>query len=161
MTRKVLILLSIFYFCIELTCVNAQGVLTASGGEDTGGGSVSYSVGQLVCATDEGSNGSIAPGVQQPYEISFVSGFNEILGITLECTIFPNPATDFLTLNIKDYFNKKLSYLLFDNTGKLLEIKEIKDVETVIVMTNLVSSIYFLKITDGQKEFKTFKIIKK
>jgi hypothetical protein len=40
-----------------------------AGGEATGsGGSVSYSVGQVVYTTNTGINGSVAQGVQQPYE---------------------------------------------------------------------------------------------
>ena len=127
MTRKKLILLSVFYISIGLHCVNAQGELTASGGEATGsGGKVSYSVGQLVCTTDEGSNGSIAPGVQQPYEISeIIRDPNYVLDITLECRVYPNPASDFLTLNIDNLNNKKLSYFLFNSNGTLIENKEI------------------------------------
>ncbi len=162
MTQKVLILLSVFYLCIGLSCVHAQSVINTSGGEANGsGGSVSFSVGQLVCSTDEGSNGSIAPGVQQPFEISEItSDPNSIIAIALECKVFPNPATDFLTLNIDNFNNKKLSYFLYNSNGTLIENKEIKDNETIIEMTKLISSIYFLKITEGQRELKTFKIIK-
>jgi hypothetical protein len=162
MSPKKLILLAVFYFSIGLLCVNAQGELTASGGEAAGsGGTVSYSVGQLVCTTDEGSNGSIAPGVQQPYEISEIkSDPNNVLDITLECRVYPNPTTDFLTLNIDNLVNKKLYYILYNNSGSVIGNKEIKDSETIIDMTNLVSSLYFLKIIEGQRELKTFKIIK-
>ena len=162
MTRKKLILLSVFYIIIGLHCVNAQGELTASGGEATGsGGKVSYSVGQLVCTTDQGSNGSVAPGVQQAYEISeIISDPNNVLDITLECRVYPNPASDFLTLNIDNLNNNKLTYFLFNSNGTLVENKEIKDNETMIDMTRYVSSIYFLRITESQRELKTFKIIK-
>ena len=50
-----------------------QAVVTA-GAEATGtGGTVSYSVGQVVYQTHAGTNGSVAEGVQQPYEISVLS----------------------------------------------------------------------------------------
>jgi hypothetical protein len=162
MTQKRMILLSVFYLCIELTCLKAQGVINTSGGEATGsGGTVSFSVGQLVCETDEGSNGSIAPGVQQPYEISETSSDpNNVLDIALEYKIYPNPTTDVLTLTIDNVNNKQMSYFLYNSNGTLIENKEIKDNETIIDMSNYVSSMYFLKIMEGQRELKTFKIIK-
>ncbi|MCP4553263.1 MAG: T9SS C-terminal target domain-containing protein, partial [Bacteroidetes bacterium] len=62
---------------ILITCILLLGVVFAhgqttantSGGEASGsGGAVSYSVGQVVCQTYSGTNGSVAEGVQQPYE---------------------------------------------------------------------------------------------
>ena len=51
--------------------LHAQESPTAAGGEATGtGGTSSYSVGQVVYTTATGTNGSLAQGVQQPYEIS-------------------------------------------------------------------------------------------
>ncbi|MCB0409870.1 MAG: hypothetical protein KDD29_06595, partial [Flavobacteriales bacterium] len=51
--------------------VFAQENTVSSGGDALGvGGSASYSVGQVVYTTHTGVNGSIAQGVQQPYEIS-------------------------------------------------------------------------------------------
>jgi len=75
-------------------------------------------------------------------------------------TVYPNPTADNLTLQIKDFNNVKLTYQLFDMNGKLLENKKIIGNETSIVMSNLVPANYFLKVTKGNKEVKTFKIIK-
>jgi len=44
--------------------------------------------------------------------------------------------------------------------GKLLESKKIEGNQTSIVMSNLEPSAYFVKVTEGNKEVKTFKIIK-
>jgi Secretion system C-terminal sorting domain len=161
MNPKKLILLILFYFLIGFDVQAQEAIITSGGNASGSGGAVSFSVGQLVYATYNGSNGSIASGVQQAYEISeIISDPNNILNITLEYKIFPNPTTDFLTLNIANINNKKLSYFLYNSNGTLIENKEIKDNETVIVMAKLVSSIYFLKIIEGQRELKTFKIIK-
>ena len=46
----------------------AQNIIPASGGNATGsGGTVSYTVGQIVYVTDTGNTGSVIQGVQQPY----------------------------------------------------------------------------------------------
>ena len=101
-------------------------------------------------------------GVQQPYEISVISGIEQAKDINLICTAYPNPTTDYLTLKVENYDNENLSYQLFDISGKLLENKELTGNETTIGMANLVSATYFLKVVhaSSQQEIKTFKIIK-
>jgi hypothetical protein len=60
----------LFVTGIGITCLQAQEAIPASGGNGSGnGGSVSYSIGQVVDATYTGLSGSVAQGVQQPYEI--------------------------------------------------------------------------------------------
>jgi len=142
--------------------IQAQNAIPASGGNASdSGGTVSYSVGQIVYTTNTSvSSGSVAQGVQQPFEISVITAIEQAEYITLVCSVYPNPASDFLTLKIENYDNKSLSYKLFDANGKLLESKKVISNETIISMANLLPSIYFLKVTDNQKEIKTFKIIK-
>ena len=76
----------------------AQESANSSGGDASGkGGSVAYSVGQVVYTTNTGSKGTVAQGVQEPYEISIVLGIDN-LTINLELTAYPNPTTSYLTL---------------------------------------------------------------
>ena len=139
----------------------AQETIPAAGGDTTGiGGSVSYTVGQVLYSTNTGINGSVAEGVQQPYEISVVVGLEEGQDIKLVCTVYPNPATDLLTLETENPNNKNLFYQLYDITGILLISKKLIDIKTTIPMTNLPPATYLLKVTDNQKVVKTFKIIK-
>ena len=66
---------------ISLTIVGlqAQESTQTSGGEATGeGGTVNYTVGQVAYDTHTGTTGSVAEGVQQPYEISVVIGIEDI-----------------------------------------------------------------------------------
>jgi len=81
-------------------------------------------------------------------------------GISLELSVYPNPASNYLMLKVINIKSGKLTYQLFDSDGKLLENKEIVDVETTIQMYELSPAIYFLKVSDNDKEVKTFKIIK-
>ena len=140
----------------------AQQATTATGGNASGsGGTVAYSVGQVVYTTNKGgSNGTVVQGVQQPFEISVVTGIEEAKGINLAVSAYPNPTTDFLNLKVENYDNTNLSYQLFDISGKLLESKKITGNQTSIVMSNLVPATYFVKVTESNKEVKTFKIIK-
>jgi len=150
---------------IGLTSIEAQEAITAAGGNASGsGGSVSYSVGQVVYTGSTGTNGSVAQGVQQSYKISVVTGIEEAKGINLMVSAYPNPTTDFLNLKVDAYSTtlsiQSMSYQLFDISGKLLENKELTSNETTITMENRVAATYFVKVIQGNKEFKTFKIIK-
>ncbi len=156
---------------LGLTGLQAQTSINATGGDASGdGGSVSYSVGQMVYITNTGTNGSGAQGVQQPYEISVVTGIEEAIGISLSVRAYPNPTTDYLTLSIEDNVKTShdlslMSYQLYDIQGKLLQSEKITDNQTSIVMGNLVPGTYFVKVIAmaqgiANQEVKTFKIIK-
>ena len=161
MAHKALKISIVIVFVIGFTSLQAQSTNPASGGNASGsGGSVSYTIGQIVYTKNNGTNGSVAQGVQQPYEISVVTGIEEALGISLEIMVYPNPATDFVKLKIENYEVQNLRYQLYDINGSLLQDNKIVGKETNIVMSNYMSAAYFLKVTDKNKVVKTFKIIK-
>ncbi len=142
------------------TVLQAQESVNATGGNASGSeGSASYSVGQVVYTTNTGTNGSVAQGVQQPFEISVVTGIEETT-ISLFIFVYPNPTTDYLTLKVDKFELLTLSFQLFDMNGKLLQNKKVTDNETSINMSNLVPATYFVKVIEGNKELKTFKIIR-
>jgi hypothetical protein len=155
------LLIFLFPFTFVLSSAIAQETIPITGGNATGsGGSVSYTIGQTFYMTNTGSNGSVAEGVQQPFEISVVIGIEEASGITLLCSAYPNPTSDFLTLKVENFNFSDLSFQLFDTNGKLMETKKIESNESTISMTNLVTATYFLKIIQSKQEIKMFKIIK-
>ena len=80
-----LILSVTFLLGLGLTGLQAQEAVLASGGDTSGsGGSISYSVGQVVYTTNTGTSGySVAEGVQQPYEISVVTSLDKSINIKL------------------------------------------------------------------------------
>jgi len=164
MSLKKLKLTAVFLLFIGLTALKAQETIPASGGNATGsGGTVSFSVGQVVYTTNTGTNGSVAQGVQQPYEISIVTGLETVNGITLECSVYPNPAIDLLNLKIDAPTSlslQSMSYQLFDINGKPLEYRKITDVVTSIKMSGLPMAAYYLKLSENNTVVKTFKIIK-
>jgi hypothetical protein len=138
----------------------AQQATTATGGDATGsGGSVAYSVGQIVYTTHTGTTGSVAQGVQQPYEISVVLGIENSL-IDLDISAYPNPTTQNLTLSIGNDISENLHFQLCDLSGKIIERRKISNRTETIHMENLASGPYFLKVSNANNEVKIFKIIK-
>ena len=154
-------LITFILFGFGLPVVQAQNAIPATGGNASGsGGSVSYSVGQIVYTKNAGTNGTAAQGVQQPYEISVVTAIEKALDISLEMVVYPNPATDYIKLRISNYDIQNLRYQLYDINGSLLQDNKVESNETSIIMSNYLPSTYFLKISDKNKVVKTFKIIK-
>jgi hypothetical protein len=157
--RKIQNLMFMSCFCIAT--LNAQETIPATGGEVSGsGGTVSYSIGQITWNTFSGAIWTVAQGVQQPYEISVVTGMSEIGNTNLECTVFPNPTKRVVKLLVKSFDSKNLSFQLTDLDGALIRENKIESNETEISMDNLVPAIYFLKISLDNSEIKVFKIIK-
>ena len=153
-------LIIMFSLISAITGVKAQQGFTAAGGGASGsGGNAAYSVGQIVYTTNTGAGGSVAQGVQQPYEISIVLGLEDHQ-ISLNMKVYPNPTSDFLILNVGNFELSTFNFELFDVSGKLLESKKITSSTETISMENLPSSTYFLKVTSNNEEVKTFKIIK-
>lgn len=140
---------------------HAQESANASGGDATGsGGTVAYSVGQLVYTSHTGSTGDVAQGVQQAYEI-FSLDVPE-LASDLSLTIFPNPAAERLILQVGDYNDQQWTYQLYDMQGKLLNSGPITGEQTEINTQNLPASTYFMNIVSVENEqVKSFKIMKK
>ena len=142
--------------------ISAQEAIPASGGEATGeGGSASYTVGQVFYTTISGETGSVAEGVQQPYEISVVTAIEDVLNIDLSIRAYPNPATDYLNLKIDpSAILEKYVVSLFDINGKMLLNKNIETFETQLNIGDLTQGTYFLKVFGKGQELKVFKIVK-
>ncbi|MFW6226702.1 MAG: T9SS type A sorting domain-containing protein [Bacteroidota bacterium] len=158
---KILGVATLVTCAFSLSTATAQTSVNATGGDASGsGGSANYSAGQVVYTTNTGTNGSVAEGVQQPYEISVVTGIEETTGINLSVSAYPNPTTDFLQLKVESEKLKDLSYQLYNMQGKLLQTKDLIGTETQIDMSNYVPSTYFVRVISGNNSIKEFKIIK-
>lgn len=157
---------AILLLAIGLAELKAQEAIPASGGNATvAGGSVSYSVGQVVYTTTTGASGSVSAGVQQPYEISVLTGLDDESKIELICSAYPNPTTDFLILKIEGDAHAEFTAYLYSTNGALLKSIKIEASETTIDISKQITATYFLKIVNtinssSSKEIKTFKIIK-
>lgn len=135
----------------------AQSSVVSAGGEATGDGSVSFSVGQTAYMTAANENGSLSQGVQQAYVITEETGI-EITQIQLRA--FPNPTNDVLNLQINGGDFKKMTYALFNNTSKLMTKGSVNGSETQISMGAYKAGVYFLDVKAEGKSVKKFKIVK-
>jgi hypothetical protein len=165
-TKNIQIRLTMLLLGIALTTLYAQLSINTTGGTASGsGGSASYSVGQIAYETNTSAEGSVAQGVQHAYEIFEITEdpvpFYEIRkGITLSVVVYPNPTTDYLQLTVASENMKDLSYQMYDMKGTILQNEKITGNQTRIVMSHLVPANYVVRVVQGSKEVKTFKVIK-
>ncbi|TDD93610.1 T9SS type A sorting domain-containing protein [Flavobacterium cellulosilyticum] len=164
-----------FFLSVKSISQNAQAstntimeTFNTTGNDATGNsGSITYSIGQVFYTYIGVSVYNVAQGVQQ-------QGSEVVSGVSLstpeiseasktEIFIFPNPTTDYVTINMKgfEFGNVQGSYQLYDNQGRLLKQNTINQNETQVNLTDLSSSLYLLQVVDTNKISKTFKILKK
>lgn len=153
-------LITLLLLGLAVTPIKAQTSINGGGGNATGStGNVSYSIGQTFYISQSTSTNSNTQGVQQPYEISITSGLKETR-ISLSLSVYPNPTADELTLKLDKAIQLGWTCELLDASGKLLKTQQITGKEEKVTMAGLASAQYLLRVMDGSKEVKTFKIIK-
>lgn len=158
--KKQLVLMIVCVLGVSFAC--AQSAIVPAGGTATGnGGSVTYTVGQIVDQRAVGGDKYMIEGVQQPYEIQTV-GQNEYPGITLEAVVYPNPTHNTIQLRISNYDIPEggLIAQLYDPHGKLLENHTISDAVSQFDLSSYASATYQLRVMNGKQLLKTFKIVK-
>ncbi len=82
---------TLLLLCIPLIIQAQQGFVFAGGDATDASGSVSYSAGQVFFHTFSSGGGSLAEGLQQPYEISTITSIEEAEDIELLFSAYPNP----------------------------------------------------------------------
>ena len=120
-------------------------------------GSISYSIGQVVYTSAQGSNGNINQGVQQPYDIGVVTGIDEV-GINL--SVFPNPTSGLLTLTVADDDASLLSYQLFDAAGRMIETRNKLNSTNTISLDGYATGVYTLSVSRENKQVKSFRVVR-
>ncbi len=152
-------LLLILLFC-SLMVMGQESINTAGKEISSSSGTISYSVGQVVSDTHSTTAGTINEGVQQPSEM-ILSTIETIEASYNWITTYPNPTNEKITLEIRKEKLDKFRFQLYDIKGNVLENKAIKNKQTKIMMNNLLSGTYLLKVIQNNQKIVTFKIIKK
>jgi len=137
----------------------SQENINTSGGNATGSGSSSYTIGQLFVTTNVAGNGSISQGIQQSIELFTLTNPNTKT-FALEAKTFPNPTKDTVILSISNTEIEKLDYSIFDIHGRLLKKGTTQKPLTTINIQTFPAGIYLLKVHHQKKQLKVFKIIK-
>ena len=138
----------------------AQSSINSAGAEATGqGGSLSYSVGQVVYSSSSSIAGAVSAGVQQAYEVSVATQVS-VTNINIEASVYPNPTNDFLILNVPE-IEENYTYQVTDINGKQLNTGPINNTQTSLDFSSYVIGTYFIKLSgQDNSNIKTFQVIK-
>ena len=138
----------------------AQSSINSAGAEATGnGGSLSYSVGQVVYSASSSSAGTVSAGVQQAYEVSVATQVSET-NLNIDASVYPNPTTDFLILDVSE-IEENYTYQVTDINGKQLNTGLINNTQTSLDFSSYVIGTYFIKLAgQANSNIKTFQVIK-
>ena len=152
-------IIALIIFGCSIISIQAQQTTASAGGDASGiGGTFSYSIGQVVYTYNYGTDVIMAQGVQQPFEISILGLDNYQINLVMQT--YPNPTKDYLVLNVHALDLSNMIFQLYDVNGRLIETRTMFSPIETICMMNLPSSVYVLKVTNNNKEVKSFKIIK-
>lgn len=123
-------------------------------------GSVSYSIGQVYYSSHNGQENHITEGIQQPLNMHIIP-IDKEEEESFKVAAYPNPATNYFTIEASNYTNRSLSYHLMDLNGRFLKEDHIGESGAIVNVSNLSAAIYLLIISDNGRHIKKIKILKK
>lgn len=152
------ILLCLFYPC-HIICQQIQNeVIAANGGYFSNSDfSISFTTGDLAISTLESSNYYLLQGFQHPIDIlTKVMQHKRIDGMH----IYPNPVTDFLTINIGEE-NLQLYLKVIDLEGRTHIIRKLVNIDNSIDMRTFAPGCYLVRLENNTGQVLHSKIILK
>lgn len=141
---------------VSLLGFSQQNTVSTGGNASGSGGTVSYSVGQIDYSSNQGTNGTINQGVQQPFEFYLLEIDEEN---ALNISLFPNPTNEFIVLQFENFTNG-LSFSLYDMNGRIVVENNIDSAKTEIDMRSFATGQYNLAIKNQVNNIQSIKIIK-
>ena len=82
-------------------------------------------------------------------------GINEPASNVLSALVYPNPASEFVSVDVRDGHNSSLTYRLFNNLGELILSGPVSSGR--IHVSSLANGFYLLEITDSNLNFSVTK----
>ena len=137
--------------------VAQQDVVAAGGNGSSSGGSISYSIGQVVYTNESNAVGSINHGVQQPYSITPIH-VEEALK-EMEVSLYPNPTRDHVLISLPE-LRRGLTISVFDMQGALIEEKPMQSQQTLLFVQEWPAAQYIIRICDQSQNCSEYKLVK-
>jgi len=151
-------------FVLSGQSISSYVVASAGESVEKDGVSISWTLGELAIETIEDSEGSVilTQGFQQGYfEITSVG---EPLSNNFVIKIYPNPASEYVLVDLQSDQVKSAVVEMYDLQGKLVYNNKYDAMEgpNRIELSGLNSSQYILRVVDSSgKVLQTFKLVKR
>lgn len=151
-----------FIIILLLCALHVQGqqqVISSAGNfHSAASGSISWTLGELAIETLTTAGNILTQGFQQSRLT--VTGIGDIPTLDYEIVVYPNPASDHLIIRTDKEQHENLYYHLYDLSGKIVLQDKILESETTITVNHLKSAVYLLRIIDGTRQVRAFKVVK-
>ena len=152
------------FICFVFICSNlnfSQNSIVSTGASaETNEGSLSYTVGQILTSQNLNSSSSVlndikelSHGVQQV----FLQKCNENSGVEILAT--PNPSNGQVTINLKNWDEKKIDLNVFDMMGKNVLFTNISADKTKLDLSYLSSGAYIISLGYSCGSINSFKLL--
>jgi hypothetical protein len=153
-------ILILFMLLFAATAIHAQQVVASSGNSGTAVGyKVDWTLGEPAIETITGANNILTQGMHQTRLL--ITSLIDLEFPGLEISVFPNPTHQWLNIAFNHVESIKLSYQLYDISGRHLLQKVMFSETEIIDMKYFVPNIYILKIvSEDGLSLQVFKIIK-
>ncbi len=150
---------TIVLIVLPLLQLSAQEAVVSGGGYYHGESrSISWTLGELVIETLRAEGYILTQGLQQ--SMITIVAVEEIEDFDFDIFVYPIPATDFLTISVRNHDFEHISYRLYDVSGRLLVGDKLKGQTQELSLRSYDPGIYFLRISVRNQLVKTFKILK-
>jgi len=136
---------------------------------NTNGASATTAFANITCSTDKvyairlvmksGSAEIISVNIGSGAKSEAVN--NHTIDNEYSVSVFPNPATDFITVDLMNVKNEVSTVKITDISGKVAYQSEIYETSNLIIATNsLTKGIYILSVSNGSKTFNKKVVVK-
>ena len=157
---KILIfILFSFFFILSAGAQVKQEVIASAGGYNVNGTlSISWTLGEAIIPTFTNGDLVLSHGFQQQLVITTVE---ENLEISVNIKVFPNPASDVVTIQFESPVEDEIVLTIIDSQAKLVKSDMIEStmIEKQINLQDLPAGIYYLRLTRG-KLINVYKVVR-
>ncbi|MBE9510529.1 MAG: T9SS type A sorting domain-containing protein [Bacteroidetes bacterium] len=156
--KNYLLLILVLTTSVSVKAQQAEVIATSGDFYENSSGSLSWTLGEVVIETLSETNFILTQGFQQSKLT--VTAINDLQTSGIELSVYPNPTNSFLFIEVKTDKQRDLQINLFDLNGKLILQKKITGSKQTVNMQNYKPATYILKVTEGNKEIRTYQIVK-
>lgn len=165
MMKKILLIVFVSILGSYIYGQEVSSSVIASAGESvkTGDVDVSWTLGEIAIETiGDGSTVVLTQGFQQGY--FEITSIGEPLSSEFQINVYPNPASEFIWVDLSSNELESALVEIYDMEGKLVYNNkwEFVDGPNKILLNDLNASQYILRVTNNSgKVIQTFKLIKR
>jgi hypothetical protein len=149
----------VFLVALALGVIAQQAVVSSGNYHENSAGSVSWGLGETVIQTFSTENAIITQGFQQTRLT--ITSVSEMPGLSFSVTAYPNPTHNFVNLKVERENVEDIKYDIYDLNGRVVLKGIMESNPAQINFSDLRPGVYIIRLTENNKELKSFKVVKK